>query len=847
MSRDEGDLGSPRDEDMDIGIQTSDKLDLNLDQDCQSPNVAQVSGNQYSLCSKDDSVTGGILKIGTEFESDEHAYTFYNKYARLVGFSVRKDWVNRSKVHGLVVSRKFTCSKEGYRRKDKRDANVKKHRKETRTGCLAHMIITRQPDGKYQVTHFEAKHNHDVKPNNAQTFQLQEELCVSQASKDDFSSNLGMGSNSTLELMNKRIEVGESLDYLAMNFKNYLQSERTRDMKKGDAGRLLHYFQRQHFENPAFFHAIQVDIDDKISNIFWADDKMVADYEHFGDVVCLDTTYRISKDIQPFVQFVGLNHHNLAITFAAALLFDDTVESLKWLFTTFIEAMSGKKPKVILIDQDAGIVEAINSVLPETSHHICVWQMYQNALKHLNHALKDIESFSSDFRSCIYDHNDEEDFIHAWEALLEKYDLQQNEWLRWMFREKEKWAVVYGRNTFFVDAKGSHVVEDLYNNFRGHLNSDQDALQFFKVFERMVDEQRFKEIQANDEMIRCMPRLIGNVVLLKHASDIYTPKAFEIFQREYEKSLNFVVSQYSESEIFLEYKVNTFGRSREYTVTFNPSDDTVICSCMKFENVGILCGHALKVLDNRNIKVVPSQYILKRWTKDARTGRVGETKEFIAQENSKLVAASRYKELCHRILAISARAIESEDAFQFASRQLDDVIEGVEKILAFKTEGVQGMSSSSTAANVSESENPEIFLDERTMEDQDKDNRVARISEKENAAPDRQQQKNIIEKCSRKKGLTSAPPPPYTINFVSSPPQPCVSTEAQTHNSVLQGLYQEVQSMYQQQNSVMNHQDNPNPYQQSNFYSDQHDSPRQTPLLQAMDLDLQHPQPSSFL
>lgn len=126
MSRDEDELGSHcDDEDMDVGVQVSDQLDLNVDQDCCCPNVALLSGTQYASSSKHDSDTYGVLKVGTEFESDDHAYSFYNKYARLVGFSVRKDWVNRSKVHGLVVSRKYTCSKEGYRRKDKRDINVR--------------------------------------------------------------------------------------------------------------------------------------------------------------------------------------------------------------------------------------------------------------------------------------------------------------------------------------------------------------------------------------------------------------------------------------------------------------------------------------------------------------------------------------------------------------------------------------------------------------------------------------------------------------------------------------------------------------------------------------------------
>ncbi|XP_031275813.1 protein FAR1-RELATED SEQUENCE 5-like [Pistacia vera] len=872
MNRNDDDLGSPLDEDMDIRLQTADELDLNLEHESRIPKGICVT--PANLSSKEEASTDGVLKIGTEFESDEHAHRFYNRYARLLGFSVRKDWVNRSKIHGQVVSRKFTCSREGYRRKDKRDINVKKHRKETRTGCLAHMIITRQPDGKYRVTHFEANHNHDnINPNNAQILQLQKELCVTQFSEADLMNDLESQSNTEYELMSRRSEVRDSLDFLAMDYDDILLSERARDMKKGEAGRLLRHFQRQHFENPSFFYAIQIDADDKVCNIFWADDNMVVDYDHFGDVVCLDTTHRTNKDSLPFVPFIGVNHHNQVVILAAAFLFDDTAESLKWLLHTFLEAMSGKKPKIILTDQDAAVVEAINSVLPEIDHRICLWQMYQNALKHLSLVLKDTQSFTSDFRSCIYDQKDEQGFIQSWAALLENYGLQQNDWLKWMFREREKWAVVYGRNGFFLDLKCRHLVESLSNNFNNYLSSDQGMLQFFKHFERVVDEQRYKEIKANEEMYRCMPRLMANVILLKHASEVYTPKAFEVFQREYEKCLNVVVNQSSQKGLLSEYEVNTFGQSREYRVTFNSSDNIVACNCMKFEYVGFLCSHALKVLDHRNIKVVPSQYILKRWTRDARIGSLGNNTDFIESGNVKLVVARRYKDLCCRILNISARAADSEDAFQFASRRLEEVIEGVEKILTLKADEAQGITSSSTGANASESENAEIFLDGNTTADQEVDDKAQGTREKEICSADRRKLKNINVRSSKtKRDQNVQVQSPNNLTCISSPPSAYVSPQPSTNNPVMQSLYnfeatQVVQCMYQQPDLLIDQQPNTDMYQQPNFYSDQDNPPGQTPLLQeplirntyhesvsnnthlrqVMDLDMHHPHSSSFM
>ncbi|XP_052477364.1 protein FAR1-RELATED SEQUENCE 5 isoform X1 [Gossypium raimondii] len=852
MNKDDDDLGGPHEEDLDNRAQTSDQLDLNVEQECRSPKVNHVDSTHSNLPSKVETDADGVLRVGIEFESDEHAYRFYNKYARLSGFSVRKDWVNRSKIHGQVVSRKFTCSKEGYRRTDQRDVIVKKHRKETRTGCLAHMIITRKPNGKYRLSHFEANHNHDnINPYNGHALQLQKDLCFVHVPETEQPNNLET-QNPAFDLTSK-ILVRESLECLPMDYFNHLRSERVRDMKEGEAGCLLHYFQRQHFENPSFFYAILLDINDKVSNIFWADDNMVVDYNYFGDVVLLDMRFRTNKDYKPFVQFIGVNHHNQALIFSAALLYDDTVESLKWLFHTFLEAMSGKKPKVILTDQDATVVEAVGSILPETGHHICVYQMHQNTLKHLSHIVKDADAFSNDFRSCIYDHNDEDDFIHAWEAMLDKYNLKQNEWLRWMYREKEKWAVVYGKNRFFIDMKCSHLGESLSNKLRSYLNDGQDVLQFFKHFERVMDEQRHKEIKATHKMSHCKPELMGNVILLKHASEIYTPKAFEVFQHEYEECLNVVANQCSQNGYLSEYKVNTFGKSQEYIVTFDSSDDLVICSCMKFEYVGFLCSHALRVLDHRNIKVVPSRYILKRWTKDARIGCAQDDSDFIIQENPKLVAASRYRDMCRSILNLSARAAESYDAFHFASGQLNETIEGVEKILAQKAEDAQVIASSSSAATAPDSENVEIFLDGNAIDDQEKSCRTQSKKENEATEPHRHKQKSILQRGLKNRRIQNeGSNSPNTITCISSSSPTNVSPQASVSAPVMQRLFnfeanQVVQCVDQQSTLGIEQTPHAEVYQNPNFYTDQHGSPNQTQLLQAMELDIQPSHSSSFL
>ena len=41
--------------------------------------------------------------------------------------------------------------------------------------------------------------------------------------------------------------------------------------------------------NPSFQYAVQLDNVEQITNIFWADARMIIDYANFGDVVTFDT------------------------------------------------------------------------------------------------------------------------------------------------------------------------------------------------------------------------------------------------------------------------------------------------------------------------------------------------------------------------------------------------------------------------------------------------------------------------------------------------------------------------------------------------------------------------------
>ena len=139
--------------------------------------------------------------------------------------------------------------------------------------------------------------------------------------------------------------------------------------------------------------------------------------------------------------------------------------------------------------------------------------------------------------------------------------------------------------------------------------------------------------------------------------------------------------------MLLTLNYDTFLRDdtkREHVVRFAPNEERVNCSCKKFEFAGILCRHCLKVLDINNIKHIPEQYILKRWTIDAKVLEITSNRNL--HEDRKAKMSNYYKELCRMFVKIAARASESDETYDMVAKCAEQLAEAVEKHLKNRTD-----------------------------------------------------------------------------------------------------------------------------------------------------------------
>jgi hypothetical protein len=241
----------------------------------------------------------------------------------------------------------------------------------------------------------------------------------------------------------------------------------------------------------------------------------------------------------------------------------------------------------------------------------------------------------SDFSTCMYEYEDIAEIEQKFELMRKKVTKQS--WLDSIYKLKEKWVECYMKDVFTLGMRSTQLSESFNNDLKIHFKSDFDIIRFLKHFERVVQGKRNNELDAEFDSRKKLPKLCMKrpPPMLLQASKLYTPIIFKAFQEEYERSLAVCTKALNGTH---EYLVGDFTYKEEYQVIGDPLKQTVVCSCRQFNRIGILCSHALKVLDLMNIKSLPPQYVLKRWTQEAQSGVVQDNQGRKIIENPKIDA-----------------------------------------------------------------------------------------------------------------------------------------------------------------------------------------------------------------
>jgi len=160
---------------------------------------------------------------------------------------------------------------------------------------------------------------------------------------------------------------------------NHLQL--SEEVKAMDAALLLDWCEKQKEQSAFFDYRKDIDkVTGRLKSVVYMSHDGYQHYQTFNDVMFLDVTHGTNKLAMKLALFVTFDGEGFTRVLGAALLPNETKESLDFMLSSFMELVGGVQPSVCFTDEDAWLRDAIERHMPKTKLLLCVLHLWQGRL-----------------------------------------------------------------------------------------------------------------------------------------------------------------------------------------------------------------------------------------------------------------------------------------------------------------------------------------------------------------------------------------------------------------------------------------------------------------------------------
>jgi hypothetical protein len=556
-------------------------------------------------------------RVGMTFETVDLAYQFYLECGYRAGFGVSKR--TSHSVDGVKYRATFVCYKGGIARI--KPGLKARRRLVAKTGCKAMMVVKfNASENHWEVVFVELEHNHPCNPEMVRFMMCFKDLPDWQREHRPFNAKTRL---------NPKIHSGrgrppnQNKDFMVKSFSqsNYSIDGAGKTGKlrfaEGDVEALLVFFDKMQAQNSNFFYNWDMDDEGRLKNVCWVDARSRVAYQHFCDVICFDTVYLTYQFVIPLVAFLGINHHGQFVLLGCGLLGDESPETFAWLFKKWLKCMNDKAPEAIVTTHSRPVLKAFSEVFPNTRHRYNLWHIMKE-LPEMSGRVEDKEAVSVRMKKVVYDTITSADFEREWVEMINQYNLHDNQWLTTLFEERAKWVPAYVKDTFWAGISTVRRSERLEAFFDGYITPETTIKTFIEQFDTAMKLRSDREAYDDFRSFQQRPQVLSGLLFEEQFANVYTINMFQKFQDQLKQLMNVNCTEVSRNGSIATYTVTVIGKERkfDYRVMYNSAEKEVWCICRSFQFKGILCSHALAVLKQELVMLIPPKYILDRWRKD---------------------------------------------------------------------------------------------------------------------------------------------------------------------------------------------------------------------------------------
>ncbi|XP_019175537.1 PREDICTED: protein FAR1-RELATED SEQUENCE 1-like [Ipomoea nil] len=195
----------------------------------------------------------------------------------------------------------------------------------------------------------------------------------------------------------------------------------------------------------------------------------------------------------------------------------------------------GMEPRIIVTDQDPAMKVAIPTVFKQARHRYCMWHIMCKVGEKVGPTLNKNEEFRNKLNLIVWTSSLEPpDFEKQWRELMEKYNLVEHNWFKTMFEARKHWIPAYFRDGFMGGllrtTSRSESENYTYSRFTGPQSS---LVEFMMNFDSALKLQRNTNAKLNSDNEGYNPDM-KTPLGLKSTLQSSTPLLFSIkFRKKY--------------------------------------------------------------------------------------------------------------------------------------------------------------------------------------------------------------------------------------------------------------------------------------------------------------------------
>jgi len=216
-------------------------------------------------------------------------------------------------------------------------------------------------------------HNHAMEP------ALEGHILVGRLKEDnkkivrDLTKSKMLPRNILINLKNKRPHCMKNIKQV------YNERQQIWKANRGDKKSLQYLFSKLEEHNYTYFSRTQIE-STTIEDIFWAHPTSVKLFNNFQTVLVMDSTYKTNMYKMPMFVVVGVTLTDLTYSVGFAFVTHEKKENFVWVLKMLRKLLTSKMnmPKVIVIDRDMSLMNAVGNVFPKSYAMNCYFHVQEN-------------------------------------------------------------------------------------------------------------------------------------------------------------------------------------------------------------------------------------------------------------------------------------------------------------------------------------------------------------------------------------------------------------------------------------------------------------------------------------